>query len=76
MPYKVYNHAMATSPDGGGVIVFGGIAWLPNEPYAVTEDRILELRYGSDKWNILSQKLKHPRWNPAVIPFSYLGNTM
>ena len=24
LPYKLYNSAMATSPDGGGVILFGG----------------------------------------------------
>ena len=39
-------NAMFTSPDGGGVILFGG----RNVDKSAEEDTILELRYGSDKW--------------------------
>merc|ERR1712062_948699 len=42
LPYKVaYTSAMATSPDGGGVILFGG---------SIKEDKILELRFGANEW--------------------------
>merc|ERR1719510_1171156 len=57
LPYKLHNSAMATSPDGGGVILFGG---FNTERRYYKEDTILELRYGSDKWTTLPQKLKQP----------------
>ena len=57
---------MATSPDGGGVILFGGY----NGDKDANEDTILELRYGSDKWNTLPQKLKQPRREHVVIPIT------
>ena len=57
---------MATSPDGGGVILFGG--W--NEDKKAIEDNLLELRFGADKWTILPQKLKQPRRDHLVIPIS------
>ena len=63
MPYKLYGSAMATSPDGGGVILFGGY----NGDKHAYEDTILELRYDSDKWTTLPQKLKQPRWGHVVI---------
>ena len=64
LPYKLYNSAMATSPDGGGVILFGGY----NGDKNAKEDTILELCYGSDKWTELPQKLKQPRIDHVVIP--------
>ena len=64
LPYKLEYSAMATSPDGGGVILFGG--W--NDDKSANEDTILELRYDSDKWTKLPQKLKQPRWGHVVIP--------
>ena len=64
MPYKLDLSAMATSPDGGGVILFGGL----NRDKWVREDTILELRYDSDKWTKLPQKLKQPREEHVVIP--------
>ena len=64
LPYKLYDSAMATSPDGGGVILFGG----RNVDKHAKEDTILELRYDSDKWTTLPQKLKQPRWQHVVIP--------
>ena len=66
MPYKLGNSAMATSPDGEGVILFGGY----NRDKRAKEDTILELRYGSDKWTVLPQKLKQPRSSHVVIPVS------
>ena len=66
LPYKIAYSAMATSPDGGGVILFGG----RNGDKGAYEDTILELRYGSDKWTTLPQKLKQPRAYHVVIPIT------
>ena len=63
MPYKLRNSAMATSPDGGGVILFGGY----NYDKRADEDTILELRYDADEWKILG-KLKQHRYRHVVIP--------
>ena len=63
LPYKLFFSAMATSPDGGGVILFGG--W--NYDKVVTED-ILELRFGANEWTVLPQKLNQPRSQHVVIP--------
>ena len=41
LPYKLYNSAMVTSPDDGGVILFGGYNYDKN----AYEDTLLELRY-------------------------------
>ena len=69
MPYKLWYSAMATSPDGGGVILFGG--WNSDRYYEDgKEDTILELRYGSDKWTRLPQKLERPREFHVVIPIT------
>ena len=64
LPYRLKNSAMATSPDGGGVILFGG--W--NEDKNAKEGTLLELRYDADEWKILPQKLKQPRQDHVVIP--------
>ena len=64
LPYKLSDNAMATSPDGGGVILFGG--W--NADKWASEDTLLELRYDSDKWTTLPQKMKQPRFRHVVIP--------
>ena len=53
---------MAESPDGRGVLLFGGYfgnGW---------EDRILELRAGANSWNILNITLEKPRSSHVVIP--------
>ena len=63
LPYSLSRSAMATSPDGGGVILFGGYNGDDRE------DTILELRYGSNQWIELPQKLKQPRNEHVVIPF-------
>ena len=63
MPYAVYHSAMAESPDGRGVLLFGG--YSDENGY---EDRILELRAGANSWNILDITLKTGRSSHVVIP--------
>ena len=63
LPYTLHYSAMATSPDGGGVILFGGYG-------KGKEDTLLELRFGADNWTILPQQLKQPREGHVVIPIS------
>ena len=66
LPYKLTDSAMATSPDGGGVILFGG--W--NIDKGAIEDKILELRFGANEWTVLPQKLNQPRSQHVVIPIT------
>ena len=66
LPYKLAGSAMATSPDGGGVILFGGY----NRDKNANEDTLLELRFGANEWTPLPQKLKQPRGGHVVIPIS------
>ena len=54
---------MAESPDGRGVLLFGGASSENSN-----EDRILELRAGANSWNILDITLKNGRVYHAVIP--------
>ena len=51
---------MAESPDGKGVLLFGGSGEI--------QDRILELRAGANSWNILNITLEKPRSSHVVIP--------
>lgn len=53
---------MAKSPDGKGVLVFGGSS---NGNY---ENRILELRAGANSWNFLDITLENGRYKHSVIP--------
>ena len=62
MPYDLEQSAMAESPDGRGVLLFGG--WSTEQTY---EKRILELRAGSDSWNILNVTLENARKNHVVV---------
>ena len=55
---------MAESPDGRGVLLFGGHSF---ENFY--EKRILELRAGADSWNILNVSLEHATY-PVVIPLT------
>ena len=55
---------MAESPDGRGVILYGGFA---KRGY---EKRILELRAGEDSWNILDISLEFARRDHVVIPLT------
>merc|ERR1711988_1385994 len=64
LPYRLVRSAMATSPDGGGVILFGGY----NHDKGAREDKILELRFGANEWTTLPQKLNQPRDSHVVIP--------
>ena len=56
---------MAESPDGRGVILFGGFS--TENGY---EKRILELRAGADSWNILNVTLENARYSHVVIPLT------
>ena len=57
LPYGVDYSVMAESPDGKGVILFGG----DSHDNPSGENRILELRAGTDSWNILDVSLEHGR---------------
>ena len=65
LPYGLDSSAMAASPDGKGVILFGG--WSDENDY---ENRILELRAGADSWNILDITIQNGRYGHVVIPLS------
>ena len=54
---------MAKSPDGRGVILFGG-----SRDGNGHEKRILELRAGANSWNILDITLENARNSHVVIP--------
>ena len=62
MPYSL---AMAESPDGRGVLLFGGRS--TEHSY---EKRILELRTGADSWNTLDVSLVNGRRRHVVIPLT------
>ena len=63
MPYGLWYSAMAESPDGRGVLLFGGYS-----DENLYEDRILELRAGANSWNILDITLENGRQWHVVIP--------
>ena len=63
MPYKLSNSAMAESPDGKGVLLFGG----HNKDNNTSEDTILELRAGANSWTILNVTLENRREEHTVI---------
>ena len=54
---------MAESPDGRGVILFGGL----NDKMDY-EKRILELRADDNSWTILDKTLENGRYSHVVIP--------
>ena len=62
LPYGLNASAMAESPDGRGVLLFGGTV------YGTNENRILELRAGADSWNIRNVPLEMARAYHVVIP--------
>ena len=66
---------MAKSPDGRGVLLFGGASRTSQNELNVYDDRIFELRTGANSsnflewnWNILDINLKHGRRYHTVIP--------
>ena len=71
MPYCLKWSAMAESPDGRGVLLFGGFSCddtnKPGDPCNF-EDRILELRAGANSWTILNITLQNGRRQHTVIP--------
>ena len=56
---------MAESPDGRGVLLFGGHSNGNN-----LENRILELRAGANSWNILNVSMEHASVGHVVIPLT------
>ena len=78
LPYPIRGTAMASSPDGNGVILFGGNNWPYSQLHFTASsplDTILELRSNgqgwASSWTTLTTKLKHSREYHVVI----LGNT-
>ena len=63
LPNVVAASAMAKSPDGRGVLLFGGLS--KGNSY---EGKILELRAGANSWNILDITLQNKRSSHIVIP--------
>ena len=75
LPYPIRGTAMASSPDGNGVILFGGNNWPYSQLHFTASsplNTILELRSNgqgwASSWNTLTTKLKHPREYHVVIP--------
>ena len=69
LPYALSASAMAESPDGRGVMLFGGGTRLDCTGLdCYIEDRILELRAGATSWNILNITLQNKRFSHTVIP--------
>ena len=65
LPYGLYDSAIAESPDGRGVLLFGGYS-----TENLYEKRILELRAGTDSWSILNLTLENARRWHVVIPLT------
>ena len=63
MPHGLGDSAMASSPNGGGVILFGGDYYN-----SYGDNTLFKLDYGSNNWTVLPQKLKYPRGGHVVIP--------
>ena len=63
---------MAESPDGRGVMLFGGTGYYENGGSSYYEEIrgkiILELRAGDNLWNILDITLENERALHVVIP--------
>ena len=53
---------MAEFPNGGGVLLFGGLANTQEE------NKILEFSADANSWKILDITLQEPRENHVVIP--------
>ena len=69
LPYGLSGSAMAESPDGRGVLLFGGHS-DENNFQDHLENRILELRAGANSWNILNVSLEHASVGHVVIPLT------
>ena len=69
LPYNMRGGRMASSPDGKGVILFGGVENGSEKTLA----SILELRsdgkgWVGPSWTTLTAKLQYPRAFHVVIP--------
>ena len=64
MPYKLDDSAMAESPDGKGVLLFGGNL-IVGQGFT---NEILELRAGADSWTVLDVTLQDRIRLHSVIP--------
>ena len=69
LPYELGSSAMAESPDGKGVMVFGGF-----DNIYTYEDKILELQPGANNWNIFDITLERGRYRHIVIPIPWKEN--
>ena len=67
LPYGLAYSAMAESPDGRGVLLFGGSSCCTENR---VEKRILELRARADSWNTLNVTLENGRYSHVVIPLT------
>ena len=69
LPYGLYGSAMATTPDGNGVILVGGKSSEIPPEYS---DSILELKADGQgwvgAWTTLSTKLQYARAYHIIIP--------
>ena len=65
LPYGLDYSAMAESPDGRGVLLFGG--YSTENGY---EKKILELRAWADSWIFLNATLENARYRHVVIPLT------
>ena len=63
MPYPLALSAMAQSPDGKGVLLFGGHRGADH-----FDVRIVELHAGANSWKILNITLQNDRGGHVVIP--------
>ena len=63
LPHGILVPAMAESPDGKGVLLFGG-----RDSTFFYEDRILEMRAETNSWNTLNIILQNRRAGHVVIP--------
>ena len=69
LPYPRECSVMVESPDGKGVLVFGGMDKWNGSPVPLHQQKsIFELRAGASSWNILSITLQNRRGYHAVIP--------
>ena len=64
LPYELGSSDIAESPDGRGVLLFGGRLGSAGDT-----NKILELRAGADSWDILDATLQEGRYSHTVIPF-------
>ena len=64
LPYGLFGSAMATTPDGNGVLLVGGAG--------SNKDSILELKADGQgwvgAWTTLSTKLQYARQDHIIIP--------